>query len=47
MVNYLYDLAQVESNHEAFARNSKIAASRQVKRLAKAAFKSKPMAVAS
>lgn len=47
MVNYLYDLAQVESNHEAFARNGKIAISRQVKGLAKAAFKSKPMAVAS
>ena len=34
MVNYLYDLADIEKNHEAFAHNGPIAASRQVRALA-------------
>jgi malonyl-CoA decarboxylase len=42
MVNYLYDLAQVERNHADFALAGEFASSRTVKALAKAAFKSKP-----
>jgi malonyl-CoA decarboxylase len=34
MVNYLYDLAAIEENHEAFAHSGAIAASRAVRRLA-------------
>ena len=34
MVNYLYDLEQVESNHEQFVANQKIAATSEVKKLA-------------
>jgi len=33
MVNYLYDLAQVEDNHEAFANHGEIVASTEVQRL--------------
>jgi len=36
MVNYLYDLTQIERNHEDFELHGKIAASRRVKALAKA-----------
>ncbi|MCF2872575.1 malonyl-CoA decarboxylase [Octadecabacter sp. G9-8] len=47
MVNYLYDLTQIERNHEDFALRGKIAASRALKALAKAPFKSKPKELAS
>lgn len=47
MVNYLYDLSQVEKNHEEFALHGKIAASRGVKALAKALFKTKLTKLAS
>ena len=47
MVNYLYDLAQVECNHEGFALHGEIASSRGMKALAKAAFKLKPNELAS
>jgi len=33
MVNYLYDLARIERNHEAFANESKVIASRSVQKL--------------
>jgi malonyl-CoA decarboxylase len=33
MVNYLYDLDQIESNHEAFTATGEIAASGQVQKL--------------
>ena len=33
MVNYLYDIAQIERNHEAFAREGRVIASRAVERL--------------
>jgi malonyl-CoA decarboxylase len=33
MVNYLYDIAQIERNHEAFAREGRVIASRVVERL--------------
>jgi malonyl-CoA decarboxylase len=36
MVNYLYDLEDIEKNHEAYAENRTIAASSTVKRLARA-----------
>lgn len=42
MVNYLYDQRMTEVNHESFATRSDIAASRQVKALATAAFVAKP-----
>ncbi len=35
MVNYLYDLDEIEDNHEAFANNEALAASRQVRALAR------------
>ena len=35
MVNYLYDLDEIEKNHEDFAHNGAIAASRQVRMLAR------------
>lgn len=35
MVNYLYDLDEIEDNHEAFANNEALAASRQVRTLAR------------
>ena len=37
MVNYLYDLEYIESNHEAYAQNRAIAAASAVKRLVRAA----------
>ena len=39
MVNYLYDLDRIEDNHEAYASEGKIAASRKVRNLAAAARK--------
>ena len=33
MVNYLYDLARIEENHEAFFDRGRIAASRTVERM--------------
>jgi malonyl-CoA decarboxylase len=35
MVNYLYDLDQIEKNHEAFANQGEIVASNAVRRLLK------------
>jgi hypothetical protein len=34
MVNYLYRLDEVESNHETYVREQKVAASRELRRLA-------------
>ena len=39
MVNYLYDLKDIERNHEAFANEGKVAASSQVTKLARAVAK--------
>ena len=39
MVNYLYDLDKIEVNHEAYATEGKITASRKVRNLASAARK--------
>lgn len=47
MVNYHYDLTQVERNHERFALHGEIAASRAMKTLAKTPFKTKPNLLAS
>ena len=47
MVNYLYDLSVVEQNHADFVLNSKVAMSKSIKALLKAAFKTKPKALAS
>jgi malonyl-CoA decarboxylase len=33
MVNYLYDPAQIEKNHEAFSREAHVVAARSVHRL--------------
>ena len=33
MVNYLYEIAEIEPNHEAFAREGRVALSNGVKRL--------------
>jgi malonyl-CoA decarboxylase len=44
MVNYLYDLAEIEKNHEAFANQGAIAASSAVKKLVPAARARSPMA---
>jgi malonyl-CoA decarboxylase len=35
MVNYVYDLGQIEANHEAYANNAEIATSAQVRKLLK------------
>lgn len=35
MVNYLYDLDEIEKNHEAFANQGEVAASAAVKRMLK------------
>jgi malonyl-CoA decarboxylase len=35
MVNYLYKLDDIEQNHEAYAREGRVAVSDQVKRLLK------------
>lgn len=40
MVNYLYDLSMVERNHEEFALKAKVAASKSIKTLLRAQFKS-------
>ena len=39
MVNYLYDLDKIEENHEAYATEGKVAASRKIRNLAAAARK--------
>jgi len=39
MVNYLYDLDKIEENHEAYAAEGKVTASRKVRNLAAAARK--------
>jgi malonyl-CoA decarboxylase len=44
MVNYLYDLDDIEKNHEAFAENRTIVASNAVKRLARSASELVPAA---
>ena len=36
MVNYLYDLDEIEKNHEAYANQGEIAASNAVRKLLKA-----------
>lgn len=41
MVNYLYDLDDIESNHEAFANEGQIAASAQVRKMLKNDIKAK------
>ncbi len=43
MVNYLYDLAEIEKNHEAFANQGAVAASSAVKKLLSAARPRSPM----
>jgi malonyl-CoA decarboxylase len=35
MVSYLYDLADIESNHERFVRNGRVVTSREIRRLMK------------
>jgi malonyl-CoA decarboxylase len=35
MVNYIYDLDEVEANHEAFVGNGRIAASHAIRKLAR------------
>ena len=42
MVNYLYELSDIERNHEAYINEGKIAASRAVRTLLKSSGKSKP-----
>lgn len=42
MVNYRYDLKEIEKNHEAYANQGAVAASRQVRNLLKTPDKSKP-----
>ncbi len=41
MVNYRYDLAEIERNHEAYAQDGTVAASRAVRSLLKAPPKTK------
>ncbi|MEQ1716817.1 MAG: malonyl-CoA decarboxylase [Hyphomicrobium sp.] len=45
MVNYRYDLAEIEKNHEAYAADGTVAASRAVKAQLRAVAKSKALAV--
>jgi malonyl-CoA decarboxylase len=47
MVNYLYDLDEIEKNHEAYANHGKIAASSAVRRLLKAETRPRPQLSAS
>ena len=47
MVNYLYNLSLVERNHAAFVLDSTVAASKTIKALTRAPFKTKPEALAS
>ncbi len=42
MVNYRYDLKEIEKNHEAYANEGTIAASRAVRALLKTRAKAKP-----
>jgi malonyl-CoA decarboxylase len=42
MVNYRYDLKEIERNHEAYANDGEVTASKAVRQLAKAAPRSKP-----
>ena len=44
MVNYRYDLKEIERNHEAFANEGTIVASRAVRSLLKPLAKAKPAA---
>jgi malonyl-CoA decarboxylase len=46
MVNYLYDLKNIEKNHEAYAESRAIAASHTVRRLARPLRESAPAGVA-
>jgi len=41
MVNYLYDLSLISTNHEGFASEKKIAASIEVEAVSKAAIKAR------
>jgi malonyl-CoA decarboxylase len=45
MVNYCYDLGEIERNHEAYAQDGTVAASRAVKSLLKSQPKAKARAV--
>jgi malonyl-CoA decarboxylase len=45
MVNYRYDLKEIERNHEAYANDGAVAASRTVRRLLKSRAKAKPPVV--
>ena len=47
MVNYLYDLDEIEKNHEAYANHGKIAAPSAVRRLLKAETRPRPQLSAS
>ncbi len=47
MVNYLYDLAEVKNNHQAFALKGKIATSRAIKNLTKTPRKANQKEIAS
>ena len=46
MVNYRYDLKEIERNHEAYANEGIVAASRQVRGLLRSSSKPKPKAIA-
>jgi malonyl-CoA decarboxylase len=47
MVNYCYDLKEIEKNHEAFANEGRVVASRGVRALLKPLAKAKPPAVST
>jgi len=47
MVNYVYELAAVEQNHEAFARRDEVIASRELRRLAASPFPARRSAPAT
>ncbi len=44
MVNYRYDLAEIERNHEAYAQDGTVAASRAIRSLLKSGTKVKGLA---
>jgi malonyl-CoA decarboxylase len=46
MVNYLYDLDEIEKNHEAYAETRTVVASNQVRRLARSVIELAPAPVA-
>jgi malonyl-CoA decarboxylase len=46
MVNYRYDLSEIERNHEAYAQDGTVAASRSVRALLKAGIQVKGLAAA-